>query len=155
MRREGCDLELDLIRAMKHGDLPDSLRDHARSCADCSEAAKVAVWMNRMASEAPRSPAPVDPSILRLKAELFGSRISDQKVLQPLHLLQRVGFGVIAFCWAALLTWKWDVIANFSLDRAVASAIEGASVSPSLLAAVFTLGCATVLLTVHTALAGE
>ena len=153
MNHEGCEREMELIGALRRGDLPDDLRDHARSCADCSEAAKVSVWMNALASSAGRQSAPPDPTVLYLKAQIMATLPGEQRTLQPLHLLQRVAFALVGLGWAVRLTWKWDAIQNLSFDRALAGAIGGAALSPSLIALVFALGCATILVTVHTALA--
>jgi hypothetical protein len=144
---------MELIRALRRGELPADLRDHARGCAACSEAANVAVWMNSLASATERTLAPADPMVVYLKAQLLASLPRDQRALQPLHLLQRAAFALVGLAWAVLLTWKWDAIQGFSVDRAIAGAIGGAALSPSLIALVFALGCVTILVTVHTALA--
>ncbi len=149
----GCERELELIEALRRGELAPGLRDHARGCAACSEAARVSVWMNSLASGTERPGAPVDPMVLYLKAQIMASMPREQRALQPLHLLQRIAFAFVGLGWAVLLTWKWDAIRAFSLDRALAGAIGGAAISPSLVALVFALGCATILVTVHTALA--
>ncbi|HSN68117.1 MAG TPA: hypothetical protein VLV48_02665 [Thermoanaerobaculia bacterium] len=153
MKQQGCEREMELIGALRRGELPADLRDHARGCADCSDAAKVSVWMNALASTAARQSPPPDPMVLYLKAQIMATLPGDQRALQPLHLLQRVAFALVGLGWAVLLTWKWDAIRNLSLDRALAGAIGGAAVSPSLIALIFALGCATILVTVHTALA--
>lgn len=151
----GCDRELELVGGLSRGEVGAELREHAKGCPDCSEAARIAVWMNRMANDPVLPTSMPDASIVRLKAQLLGKTPADQRILQPLRLLHRIGFGVVGLCWALALTWKWEAIANFSLDRAVTAAIGGAAVSPSMLALFFTLACATVLLTVHSALIEE
>jgi hypothetical protein len=153
VNEHGCDREIELIGALRRGELSAELRDHARGCASCSAAARVSVWMNALAAATERSSAPLDPMVVFLKAQLLASSRGDQKVLQPLHLLQRIAFALVGLGWAALLTWKWDSIVAFSFEGALANAIGGASVSPSLIALLFALGCATILVTVHTALA--
>ncbi|HUP65438.1 MAG TPA: hypothetical protein VM557_09170 [Thermoanaerobaculia bacterium] len=152
MKPVECARGEELSRALHRGEIAADLRDHARLCAECSELAKISVWMNRLASETPRRVLP-DPTILRLKAQLFGTTSADEKVMQPLHFLQRFAFGVIALCWVSLLTWKWESFSNFSVEGVLTGAIEGLSFSPSLMAILFTLGCATIVVTVQTALA--
>lgn len=153
MNQHGCDREMELIGALRRGELPADLRDHARGCGACSEAANVSVWMNSLCSTMERSIPAADPMVVYLKAQLLASLPREQRELQPLHLLQRAAFAAVALAWAVLLTWKWDAIQSFSVDRALAGAIGGAVLSPSLIALVFALGCVTILVTVHTALA--
>lgn len=154
MNENGCEREIELAAALRAGDVSEELRDHARSCPDCAAAARLAVWMNRLAASGD-APVVPDPMIVRLKAQLLGQTPADQKILQPIHLLQRAAFALIALGWAGLLTWKWDAITGFSLDRMFIGAISGAALSPAVLASVAALGCATVIVTVHAALAGE
>lgn len=153
MNQHGCEREMELIGALRRGDLSAELRDHARGCGACSEAAKVSVWMNSLASATERTAAQIDPMVLFLKAQILATLPGEQRGLQPLHLLQRAAFALVGLGWAVLLTWKWDAIEAFSVDRALAGAIGGAAFSPSLIAVVFALGCATILVTVHTVLA--
>lgn len=155
MKERGCEREIDLIGALRRGEMPDELRDHARACPACSEAARIAVWMNHLAAETPRPASLPDPAILRLKAQLFGRTRVEERILRPVRLAQRIGFAVVALCWTAIAMWNWESVSSFSFDRLVASVLEGASISPSSLAVLFGLGCVTILLTVHTALVEE
>jgi hypothetical protein len=139
--------------ALKNGEIGAELRDHARGCEACSAAAKVSVWMNTLASTAREVRPMPDPMVVYLKARILETLPREQRSLQPLHLLQRLSFGAVGLGWAVLLTWKWEAISSFSIERAFAGAIGGASVSPSMAALVFALACATVLVSVHTALA--
>lgn len=154
-RTNGCDFERQLLQSLQSGEIDRDLKEHAQSCPDCSEAAKVNVWMNRLAATTPRPNSVPDPRILRLKAELFGTTQAAQIVLQPIRFLQRVAFAVVALCWAALIAWKWDVLANISLESAFAGVLGGFTISPASFTVFLGLATATVLVTVHTALAGE
>lgn len=153
MNDHGCDREMELTLALRRGEVPDALRDHARTCADCTEAARVSVLMNSLASATPRDRAPLDPMVLYLKAQILATASGEARALGPLHLLQRIALALVGLGWAVLLTWKWDAIRAFSFEGALAGAIGGASVSPSLVALVFALGCATIVVTVQAALA--
>lgn len=154
-RTNGCDFERQLLQSLRSGQIDRDLKEHAQSCPDCTEAAKVNVWMNRLAAVTPRPDSVPDPRILRLKAELFGTTQTAQLVLQPIRFLQRVAFAVVALCWAALIAWKWDVLTNVSLESAFAGILGGVSISPASFTVFLGLATATVLVTVHTALAGE
>jgi hypothetical protein len=154
-RKRGCDLEHQIVQALHAGEIGRDLKEHAQSCADCSEAASVSVWMNRLAAATPRPESLPDPRILRLKAELFGTTQTAQLVLQPIRFLQRVAFAVVALCWAALIAWKWEVLSNFSLQSAFEAILSGVTISPAAFTVVLGLATATVLVTVHTAWAGE
>lgn len=151
----GCELEGQLLQALRAGEIDRDLKEHAESCPDCSEAARVNVWMNRLAATTQRADSLPDPRILRLKAELFGTTQAAQLVLQPIRFLQRVAFAVVAICWAALIAWKWDVLTNISMESAFAGILGGVSISPASFTVFLGLATATVLVTVHTALAGE
>jgi hypothetical protein len=151
----GCDLEPRIVQALHAGEIDRDLKEHAQSCHHCSEAARVSVWMNRLAAATPRPESLPDPRILRLKAELFGTTQTAQLVLQPIRFLQRVAFAVVALCWAALIAWKWESLSNFSLQSAFEAILMGVTISPAALTVVLGLATATVLVTVHTAWAGE
>lgn len=153
MNDHGCDREMELTLALRRGELPAELRDHARSCEACSETARVSVLMNSLASETRREGNPLDPMVLYLKAQVLATSSGEPRALGPLHVLQRVALALVGLGWAVLLTWKWDAIRAWSFEGALAGAIGGASLSPSLVALVFALACATILVTVHTALA--
>lgn len=144
---------MELTLALRRGEVPEELRDHARSCGACSETARVSVLMNSLAAATRRETAPVDPMVLFLKAQILAASSGEPRVLGPLHILQRVALALVGLGWAVLLSWKWDAIRAWSFEGALAGAIGGASLSPSLVALVFALGCATILVTVHTALA--
>jgi hypothetical protein len=154
-RNDGCDLESRVLQSLRAGRIDRELKEHAQRCPSCSEAAKVNVWMNHLAAATPRPESLPDPRILRLKAELFGTTQSAQLVLQPLRFLQHVAFGVVALCWAALIAWKWDVLTNLSLESAFDGILGGVSISPASFTVFLGLATATILVTVHTALAGE
>jgi hypothetical protein len=51
--------------------------------------------------------------------------------------------------------WKWEAVSSFSFDQFIAAIVGGAGISPSAVAVVFALGCATILLTVHMAVVEE
>lgn len=144
---------MELTLALRRGELSAELRDHARACVECGEAARVSVLMNSLAAATRRDGEGIDPMVLYLKSQIAASLGGDPRGLQPLHLLQRVAFALVGIGWAMLLTWKWDAITSFSFEGALAGAIGGAALSPSVIALVFGLGCATILVTVHTALA--
>ncbi|MFN2443225.1 MAG: hypothetical protein ABR517_11135 [Thermoanaerobaculia bacterium] len=154
-RTVGCERESELLQALRSGEIGRALKEHAQQCPDCSESARVNVWMNRLAAEAARPGSIPDPRILRLKAELFGTTPAAQQILQPIRLLQRIAFGAVGLCWAALIAWKWEPLSDLSIESALAGVLSGASVSPSALTVFLGLATATVLVTVHTALAGE
>ena len=158
MTISGCSREAELIGALRRGELPAELRDHALACESCREAAAISIWMNRMAAESRPATVP-DPALLRLKASLMQQRRLEQRALQPLHALQWIAYGAIALAWAAVITWKWGVIQRFmetfSLSGLVASSAGASHVSLSSILMLVMLACATVVVTMHTVFAEE
>lgn len=151
---EPCRFERDVVA----GRMTDSLREHLTTCKECAAAAEVSPWMQRFASFSDREHILPNPSVLFLKAQLLRSSAVAARVGRPLTIVQLVSYGVIAACWAALLTWKWDAIQAWMRGMTPTGIVQNAtnaSLSLSFFAFVFMLGSATVMLALHTIMADE
>lgn len=151
---EPCRFERDVMA----GRMTDSLREHLTTCNECAAAAEVSPWMQRFSSFSDREHILPNPAVLFLKAQLLRSNAVAARVGRPLTIVQLISYGVIAACWAALLTWKWDAIQAWMRGMTPTGIVQNAtnaSLSLSFFAFVFMLGSATVMLALHTIMADE
>lgn len=153
-----CRFERDVIS----GPMTDALRAHMAGCPDCSAAAAVSPWMQRFAGFSDREHILPNPAVLWLKAQLLRGNADVARLSRPMTAVQLLSYAVIAAGWAALLTWKWDVIQVWlrgmtptGLVANASSSSAAASLSFSFFAMIFMLGSATIMLALHTILAEE
>ncbi|HYM63022.1 MAG TPA: hypothetical protein VEZ11_19195 [Thermoanaerobaculia bacterium] len=159
---EACPFETNAIRAARENRWSEALREHVRGCADCAEAAELAPWMHRFASMEDREHILPDPSIVWLKAQLLEGRIAAERISRPMTQIQMAAYVVVAGCWAALLTWKWNTLeqwlatimpSHFVLGGA--SYAAGPSLSASFFITILVLASLTMALALHTILAED
>ncbi|HEY0143664.1 MAG TPA: hypothetical protein VGF48_22425 [Thermoanaerobaculia bacterium] len=154
---EPCRFERDVVA----GRITDTLRDHMSECVDCAAAASVSPWMQRFAGFSDREHILPNPAVLWLKAQLLRGSADAARISRPLTIVQLFSYAVIAAGWAALLTWKWDVVAAWLRGMtpsgivANASSASGASLSFPFFAMILVLGSATAMLALHTIVADE
>jgi len=160
---ESCRRERDVRRAAASGTWTDELRAHVASCADCDAAASVSPWLARFAAIPDREHILPDPSVVWLKAQLMRNTTAAERVLRPMNQLQMGAYLVVAACWAAVLTWKWEVIDKWVhrltpgqfIGGASVDAATSASVSLTFILAIIVLSSLTIMLALHTILAEE
>jgi hypothetical protein len=156
-----CRREPDARQAALSDQWSEELRRHVASCAGCSAAASVAPWMERFAAMPDREHMLPDPSVVWLKAQLLRNTAAAERVTRPMTTLQIGAYLVVAGCWAALLTWKWDALQTLAHrltpSRVILSTTAGASasMSMSMAFAVLALASVTVMVALHTILAEE
>lgn len=154
---EPCRFEREVVA----GRMTDALRAHLADCLDCAAAASVAPWMQRFAGFSDREHILPNPAVLWLKAQLLRSSADAARISRPITIVQLLSYAVIAAGWAALLTWKWDVIEVWLRGMtpsgivANASSASSASLSFPFMAMIFMLGSATAMLALHTIVADE
>ena len=121
--------------------------------------ASVAPWMTRFARISDRERQLPDPQIVWLKAQLLQGSADIARVSRPLNFLQLVAYLVVAGCWAALLTWKWETVEQWikglTPTGMVQNVATGQSLSMSFFALLIVLAMGTVSLALHTILAEE
>lgn len=159
---EACPFEANVTRAAREDHWSEALREHVRGCADCAAAAEVAPWMHGFASMEDREHILPDPSIIWLKAQLLEGRIAAERVSRPVTQIQMVAYVIVAGCWAALLTWKWNALeqwfgsimpSHFVLGGASYAAAP--SLSASFFVTILVLASLTMALALHTILAED
>jgi hypothetical protein len=98
--------------------------------------------------------------VLWLKAQLIRGAANVDRVSRPMTVFQLVSYAIVAGGWAALLTWKWDVVQRWLLSLTPAGFMAGASgvsgpISILFFIGVFVLSSLTVMVSLHTILAEE
>jgi hypothetical protein len=157
MNDDVCRREPDV----RKGNWSDELRAHAQSCPDCAAAAAVAPWMAGFAAMPDREHMLPDPSVVWLKAQLLRDIATADRATRPMTSLQMSAYLIVAAAWAAVLTWKWNVIERW-LHRLTpgqfvlgASTDAASSISVTFLGALIVLSSLTIMLALHTILAEE
>ena len=114
-------------------------------------------WMKQFAAIEDREHILPDPSVIWLKAQVLQSAKAMERASRPITTMQMAAYGIIAACWAALLTWKWSALQAWA-DTLRPSQIvlaHGSPLSPSFIATFLVLTAITVLLGMHTVFAEE
>ena len=154
-----CRFEPEVLHASVEDRWNESLRRHLLECDDCVEAAAAAPWLTRFAKVGDREHLLPDPQIVWLKAQLLQGTSDVARLSGPINFVQLVSYLVVAGGWAALLTWKWNVVEAW-LTRLTPTGImqnvaRGESLSVTFVALMLVLATMTVTLALHTILAEE
>ena len=158
MSAEGCRFEEQVLEAIRRGEWTPALRTHARECDDCAAAIAIAPWMERFAAADVRERPLPDPAIVWMKAQLLRGTATVDRAARPLQVTQLSAYLIVAAGWAAVLTWKWNVIQSWLsafTPAGFAHAATSGSFSAAFFVVVFLLSSATVVLGLHTILAEE
>ncbi len=117
--------------------------------------------MARFAAMPDREHRLPDPAVVFLKARLLQNTVVAERAMRPMTSLQVAAYLIVAAGWAALLTWKWNVIDSW-LHRLTPgrmilgiSAESASSVSMTFFAALLVLSSVTIMVALHTILADE
>lgn len=154
MTDDVCRREADV----RKGGWSDELRAHIDTCPDCSAAA----WMVKFAAMPDREHMLPDPSVVWLKAQLLRNTAVAERVTRPMTTVQMSAYLVIAACWAAVMTWKWDVLSRWIHRLTPGALVIGTSTdaataqfSITFLVALVILASLTIMVALHTILAEE
>jgi hypothetical protein len=147
---------------VRKGNWSDELRAHAQSCPDCAAAASVSPWIASFAAMPDREHILPDPSVVWLKAQLLRDMAVADRATRPMNSIQMSAYLIVAACWAAVLTWKWDVIERWLHRLTPGRFVLGAStdaaassISVTFLGALIVLSSVTIMVALHTILAEE
>jgi hypothetical protein len=157
MKQTRCELEPEILRATNAAGISDTVRQHLAECELCRHTVAADVWMKEMAAQPVTEKPLPDPTLIWLKSQLLQSEGALFHLGQSTSFLHSVGFGLIAFAWAILLSWKWAAIdtflRNFDAPGAVMSMMNAQLFPVPLVFTIVILSCATVGLAFHSAMA--
>jgi hypothetical protein len=110
MRNETCLHEDSVIQAVHTGQWSEKLRIHLSQCKSCTEAAKVTLWMGRMAaSRIGAEPLP-DPGLTWLKSQLAEQQRFEQLALRPMILAHAVAASCLTAALSFLIFRSWPAV---------------------------------------------
>jgi hypothetical protein len=117
---------------------------------------EVDTWMRQFAAIDDREHVLPDPSIIWLKAKVLQSAKEVARASRPITAVEVISQAVVAACWAALLTWKWDAISSWFVSFSPSDVLFAApSVSVPFLVTLAVLTGTTVMVAMHSILAEE
>jgi hypothetical protein len=136
MKTWACDREPEVAAAVRAARLEGAVRDHARSCRACGEAASVTGFLQTLAegSDAAALPAALpDPSDVyrraRLAARLF--RVEPppvERAIRRLALAEALGIGATGAALLSLIAWAGNDLWQRIADSLGAGLLGGAAV---------------------------
>lgn len=158
-----CRYESHVLTAVADDRWTDALREHLAVCDECTATTAAAPWMLEMAGDDAREHALPDPSIIWLKAQLLRTTTTVERVSRPITSMQIASYLIVAACWAALLTWKWNALQTWMESLTPRHILLGAAAGPgasgslsgTFFLAVILLASATVMVALQTILAEE
>ena len=115
MKLEQCDREQAVLDALTSGRWAtpwgEGIRQHAASCARCSEVVLIAEALRREEQLAEvRLPS---AGLVWWKAQLAARRAAERRAAQPIALVERVAQAVGALSAFGIGVWQWPRIANW------------------------------------------
>lgn len=147
-----CGREPELLAAMAAGELPEALRQHAVSCAECAETLLVATFLRREAAATARAPLP-DPAYLWWRAGLARRSAAARRATRLITIVQQAAILSAALLVVPLVRWSWPHLAHWlgALNlRALAPELPASAGNPFLVIAISaTLLAVIALLDLH------
>ena len=144
MKLEQCDREQAVLDALTSGRWAtpwgEEIRQHAASCAVCSEVVLVAEALRREEQSVEADVRLPSAGLVWWKAQLAARRAAEQRAAQPIALVERVAQAVGVLSAFGIGVWQWPRIAGW-LDGAKLAARASAS-SPAANAAAGATGAA-------------
>jgi hypothetical protein len=121
MRKETCPREGAVARAVADNDLSEELLTHLAACAECRQAAEVAVWLravgeSEVADDAPRPAA----QFVWWKARFEREDELKRRATLPLVVAQTAALVLCAVAAAGILIWQHESIERFFFQTATA-----------------------------------
>ena len=117
-----CENEARVIESVRTGSWDSELRQHAATCAACSEAALAARVLNEMrAADLAEARVP-DAGLMWWKAQLLAKREAADRATQPINFVERFAYAWAAVCAIGVCVWQWQAI------RAWIASLGGSSI---------------------------
>ena len=107
-----CGREPELLAAMAAGELPEALRLHAVSCAECAETLLVAAFLRREGVAAALAPLP-DPAYLWWRASLERRSAAAERATRPITVVQRASILAAGLLLVPLVRWGWPHVRHW------------------------------------------
>jgi hypothetical protein len=110
-----CPRESDVITAVSHGrwaTADETLRQHAASCAACTEAREMAEMMSALERETLGETRLPSGGQMWWRAQLRARREARDAAARPVLIAQGLGAAVIIGLIAAIVSWQWPLIAG-------------------------------------------
>lgn len=117
-----CENEARVMESVRTGSWDSELRQHAATCAACSEAALAARVLNEMrAADLAEARVP-DAGLMWWKAQLLAKREAAERATQPINFVERFAYAWAAVCVIGVCVWQWQAI------RAWIASLGGSSI---------------------------
>jgi hypothetical protein len=117
MKLEQCDREQAVLDALSSGRWAtpwgEEIRQHAASCAVCSEVVLVAESLRREERSAEAEVRLPSAGLVWWKAQLSARRAAEQRAAQPIALVERFAQAVGALSAFGIGVWQWPRIAGW------------------------------------------
>jgi hypothetical protein len=117
MKIEQCDREQAVLDALLSGRWAtawgEEIRQHAASCAVCSEVVLVADALHREENLAQAEPRLPSAGFVWWRAQLAARRAAEQRAAQPIALVERAAQALGALSAFGLGVWQWPRIASW------------------------------------------
>lgn len=117
MKLEQCDREQAVLDALTSGRWAtpwgEEIRQHAASCAVCSEVVLVAEALRCEAQSAETEVRLPSAGLVWWKAQLAARRAAEQRAAQPIALVERFAQAVGALSAFGIGVWQWPRIAGW------------------------------------------
>jgi len=107
-----CEHEQELLAALAAAEVPDELRQHAASCAECSEVLLVATFLRREAAATAQAALP-DPAYLWWRALRDRRSAAAERATRLITIVQRAAIFSAALLLVPLVRWGWPHIAHW------------------------------------------
>ena len=107
MKRKECSQEAAVLKAVRTGSWDETLKAHASKCPICWEVLQTASWMQVLARESEKVPAPREASLLWWRAQLSERQAKvdrAQEIGEWGEILSGAAVAAGAAAWAA---WNW------------------------------------------------
>jgi hypothetical protein len=128
VRRPECSLRQKVARSLKSGlwETPQSeeLRAHADACAECSEIALVAGWLEEERDRAAAESRLPDAGLVFWKAQLLARRAAAESAAEPVVNAERIARVCSIVGIGALAVWQRHTIGEW-LQRSSLLAVLG------------------------------
>ena len=110
MKSVNCPQEAAITRAVRAGNIDESLPSHAATCAICREVFQAASWMQGLARTSESNPTLPDAGRVWWKAQLAEKQLKAEKAQDFSEWVEIISATVVSLGLAGWLAWNWFAI---------------------------------------------